>query len=71
MRWGEQTFEEMMIGYLDMDVPIGSPIIRDNDFRPRTERATMNALQSLSRAFGGYRPPGGQTKKASEKGARQ
>ena len=25
VRWGEQTFEEMMIGYLDMDVPVGSP----------------------------------------------
>ena len=34
VRWGEQTFEEMMIGYLDMDVPVGSPIIRSNDFRP-------------------------------------
>ncbi len=26
VRWGEQTFEEMMIGYLDMDVPVGEPI---------------------------------------------
>ena len=25
VRWGEQTFEEMMIGYLDMDVPVGRP----------------------------------------------
>ncbi len=71
VKWGEQTFEEMMIGYLDMDVPIGSPIIRDNDFRPRSERATMNALQSLRRKLGGNQAPGGQTKKALEKGARQ
>ena len=71
VRWGEQTFEEMMIGYLDMDVPIGSPIIRDNDFRPRSERATMNALQSMRRVLGGNQGPGGQTKKALEKGSRQ
>jgi peroxiredoxin len=71
VRWGEQTFEEMMIGYLDMDVPVGSPIIRDNDFRPRTERATMNALQKMRRAFGGNQAAGGSPiKKAPEKGAR-
>ena len=26
VRWGEQTFEEMMIGYLDMDVAVGEPV---------------------------------------------
>ena len=30
VRWGEQTFEEMMIGYLDMDVPIGMPVLNGN-----------------------------------------
>ena len=69
VRWGEQTFEEMMIGYLDMDVPVGTEIIRGNDFRPRTEKATMNALQSMRRLLGGNQAPGGQTKKAAEKGA--
>ena len=39
-----------MIGYLDMDVPVGTPIIRGNDFRPRTEKATMNALQGMRQA---------------------
>jgi hypothetical protein len=24
VRWGEQTWEEMMIGYVDVDVPIGA-----------------------------------------------
>ena len=24
VRWGEQTFEEMMIGYIDIDVPVGA-----------------------------------------------
>ena len=42
VRWGDQTFEEMMIGYLDLDVPVGSEIIRSNDFRPRSEKAAMN-----------------------------
>jgi peroxiredoxin len=70
VRWGDQTFEEMMIGYLDMDVPVGSPIIRDNDFRPRSEKATMKALQSMKRAFGGGQASATQTKKTQEKGAR-
>jgi hypothetical protein len=28
VRWGEQTFEEMMIGYMDVDVPVGTEIDR-------------------------------------------
>jgi len=24
VRWGEQTWEEMMIGYVDVDAPIGA-----------------------------------------------
>ena len=67
VRWGEQTFEEMMIGYLDMDVPVGTEVLRSNDFRPRSERATMNALQSMRRVFGRDQAAGGQTKKAAEK----
>ena len=30
--WGEQTFEEMMIGYLDMDVAVGEPVPTAPDF---------------------------------------
>jgi peroxiredoxin len=71
VRWGEQTFEEMMIGYLDMDVPIGSPIIRDNDFRPRTEKATMNVLQSMRKAFARNQTAAPNAAgKPAEKGAR-
>jgi peroxiredoxin len=69
--WGEQTFEEMMIGYLDMDVPIGSPILKNGDFRPRRETATMNALQRLGQAFGRNAAAGrDQAKRAPEKGAK-
>ncbi|AMV38987.1 hypothetical protein [Planctomyces sp. SH-PL62] len=28
VRWGDQTFEEMMIGYIDVDVPVGEPLDR-------------------------------------------
>ncbi len=73
VRWGEQTFEEMMIGYLDMDVPVGTEIIRDNDFRPRSEKATMNFLQKVKNMTTAKKPspaPDGQTKTAPEKGAK-
>jgi hypothetical protein len=53
VRWGEQTFEEMMIGYLDMDVPVGEPVLQGPDFQPRTEKATMATFQALRRIVGG------------------
>jgi peroxiredoxin len=52
VRWGEQTFEEMMIGYLDMDVPVGEPILQGPDFQPRTEKATMATFQALRKIVG-------------------
>jgi hypothetical protein len=52
VRWGEQTFEEMMIGYLDMDVPVGEPVLHGPDFQPRTEKATMATFQALRRIVG-------------------
>ena len=70
VRWGEQTFEEMMIGYLDMDVPVGSEIIRGNDFRPRTEKAAMSTLQSLQKAFGRRQAAAGQGNNAAQKGTK-
>jgi peroxiredoxin/mono/diheme cytochrome c family protein len=53
VQWGEQTFEEMMIGYLDLDVPVGTPIISGNDFTPRSQKATMAAIQAMRRLKGG------------------
>ena len=70
VRWGEQTFEEMMIGYLDMDVPVGTEIIRGNDFRPRSDKMVMNGLQSIAKAFNRGQAAGGQTKRAAAKGAK-
>jgi hypothetical protein len=31
VRWGDQTFEEMMIGYIDVDLPIGEAFRREPD----------------------------------------
>ncbi len=53
VRWGEQTFEEMMIGYLDMDVPVGEPPLQGPDFLPTAEKATMATFQALRRLVGG------------------
>ena len=53
VRWGEQTFEEMMIGYLDMDVPVGTPVITGNDFAPSIEKATFATIRALRRMIGG------------------
>jgi peroxiredoxin/mono/diheme cytochrome c family protein len=53
VRWGEQTFEEMMIGYLDMDVPVGEPVLAGPDFQPTAEKATMATFQALRRMVGG------------------
>jgi peroxiredoxin/mono/diheme cytochrome c family protein len=58
VRWGEQTFEEMMIGYLDMDVPIGQPVLYGPDFVPTAEKATMATFQTLRRMVGGDRGKG-------------
>ncbi len=58
VRWGEQTFEEMMIGYLDMDVPVGQPILHGPDFQPTTEKAAMATFQALRKLVGGDQGPG-------------
>jgi peroxiredoxin len=55
VRWGEQTFEEMMIGYLDMDVPVGQPVLNGTDFLPTAERATMATFQVLRKFVGGQK----------------
>ncbi len=70
VRWGEQTFEEMMIGYLDMDVPVGTPIMRENDFRPRTEKAAISVLQSMQKLINRGKAARAQGTPAAQKGAR-
>jgi hypothetical protein len=45
VRWGDQTFEEMMIGYIDVDVPVGEPLDR-RTFRDQ-QRPGGGLLQAL------------------------
>ncbi len=54
VRWGEQTFEEMMIGYVVVDVPVGSPMPLDRtELRPAAVRLGQSAIQALRRATAG------------------
>jgi peroxiredoxin/mono/diheme cytochrome c family protein len=54
VKWGEQTWEEMMIGYVDVDVPAGDPPpIEKAELRPAAVRIGTNAIQALRRATGG------------------
>ena len=69
VKWGEQTWEEMMIGYVDIDVPAGSPPpIEKTELRPAAVRIGQNAIQALRKATGanpnGRNPSGGNTQKA-------
>jgi peroxiredoxin len=52
VRWGEQTFEEMMIGYLDMDVAVGEPIPKAPDFVSTAQKATIATFQLLKKFSG-------------------
>ncbi|MDR3621475.1 MAG: redoxin domain-containing protein [Paludisphaera borealis] len=44
VRWGEQTFEEMMIGYIDVDVPVGTAVSRAPGRQPSVGRQVFQAL---------------------------
>jgi peroxiredoxin len=63
VRWGDQTFEEMMIGYVDLDVPVGSPPVRANEMRPGAVRATQAAIQAVRR-FAGKDPAGANVRRS-------
>jgi hypothetical protein len=60
VRWGEQTFEEMMIGYVDLDVPVGTPPLEGSELRPATVRASQNLIQKFRSFTGGNAPAPGQ-----------
>ena len=64
VRWGEQTFEEMMIGYLDMDVPVGTPVLNGPDFLPTAEKATFVTIQALRRMVGGPKVDANQMRRS-------
>jgi peroxiredoxin len=57
VKWGEQTWEEMMIGYVDIDVPAGSPPpIERTELRPAAVRIGQTAIQALRKATRGNEP---------------
>ena len=51
-----------MIGYVDLDVPVGSPPIDGSDLQPASIRATRNAIQALRRLGSGRNAGPNQTK---------
>jgi peroxiredoxin len=52
VRWGEQTFEEMMIGYVDLDVPVGTPPFPAPELAPTSERTALRLIQAIRRRIG-------------------
>ncbi len=69
VRWGEQTFEEMMIGFLELDVPIGAGAFRGKELIPTRQKTTITALTAMRRlvgdARGGQASPSAKTKPGS------
>ncbi len=67
VHFGEQTFEEMLIGFVDLDVPIGHPI-------PRAPEVGADVLDSLSglrdmwRGFTGGEPAKGENRRRRRPG---
>jgi hypothetical protein len=53
VRSGDQTFEEMLIGYLDMHDPVGTPVLRGTDFAATLEKASFLTIRALRRFTGG------------------
>ncbi len=49
IHWGEQTFEEMMIGFVDLDVPAGAGRPQGPELASRREKATITALRTVRR----------------------
>ena len=50
VQWGDQTFDEMMIGYIDIDLPVGEAFTREQKQRSALSppaRAVFQAVGSL------------------------
>ena len=54
VRWGDQTFEEMMIGYIDIDLPRDvAPVLESRARRPSCPRPARGVIQALGTLLGG------------------
>ncbi|MEC9004320.1 MAG: redoxin domain-containing protein [Planctomycetota bacterium] len=51
VRWGDQTWEEMLIGYCMVAVPVGSPVVTDADkaLRQLAEKKARKFLEKFDR----------------------
>jgi hypothetical protein len=49
----------MMIGYVDLDVPVGSPPLVGSELRPASIRASQAVLQAVRRMARGNAPGAG------------
>jgi thiol-disulfide isomerase/thioredoxin len=52
VRWGDQTFEEMMIGYVDIDLPRGNSLIREPKARAELKPRAREVIQAVGILFG-------------------
>ena len=52
VRWGEQTYEEMLIGYCDLDIAVGAPMPKPRDalFLSTFETAFFGMADAFSRS---------------------
>ena len=71
VRWGEQTFEEMMIGFIDLDVPLGTAVFKGSELVSSRDKATFTALSTVRKLVGdkkGARPS--PSEKTTQRSAR-
>jgi hypothetical protein len=52
VRWGDQTFDEMMIGYIDIDLPVGESISREPRRAGALSRPAGTAIQAVGSLLG-------------------
>ena len=53
VRFGEQTFDEMLIGYCDMDVAVGDPVPSRSQFESNIENAMLGLGRTRGRTLFG------------------
>ncbi len=52
VRWGDQTFEEMMIGYIDIDLPVGEAFTREQEQRSELSQPARAAFRAVGSLLG-------------------
>jgi len=52
VRWGDQTFDEMMIGYIDIDLPVGDAFTREQKQRTGLSPPARAVFQTVGSLLG-------------------